>query len=316
MGPGVSLPCTVQTACKKIIVVVPERLYRDAIEHLLRTDDRIIVGGYESLQEIDVFAADFVTPDLLVVGLDAAPASTGVFDQIGRLRAHMPAAKWILLTRQAGPELVRNAVDAGVDDLLLQNAPFEVLQSLTELVMRGHSLILASMSQMLVSDRSEPLSPAADMPAATDPADHWIDRRFSYECRSNPLPEEPQRELSQVELAARVTIPPGNGREIRLSNRENEILRLLVEGQSNKCIARRLQIAEATVKVHVKALLRKMHVKNRTQAAISALNIANASASAGSMICLPYPPNVQFMQPERILEEVELLDNVTELAAD
>jgi two-component system nitrate/nitrite response regulator NarL len=53
-----------------------------------------------------------------------------------------------------------------------------------------------------------------------------------------------------------------------LSDREIATLRGLVDGASNKMIARTLGIAEATVKVHVKAILRKLNVANRTQAAI------------------------------------------------
>jgi DNA-binding NarL/FixJ family response regulator len=57
----------------------------------------------------------------------------------------------------------------------------------------------------------------------------------------------------------------------RLSNREQTILKQLTQGASNKQIARELNIAEATVKVHVKSLLRKIHVSNRTQAAMWAI---------------------------------------------
>ncbi|WP_205479971.1 LuxR C-terminal-related transcriptional regulator [Sphingomonas arenae] len=53
-----------------------------------------------------------------------------------------------------------------------------------------------------------------------------------------------------------------------LSCREVEILRCLIMGLPNKVISRRLSISEATVKVHVKAVLRKLQVMNRTQAAI------------------------------------------------
>lgn len=53
-----------------------------------------------------------------------------------------------------------------------------------------------------------------------------------------------------------------------LSPREKAILSCLIEGSSNKSIARKIDIAEATVKVHVKAILRKIRVQNRTQAAI------------------------------------------------
>jgi DNA-binding NarL/FixJ family response regulator len=57
-----------------------------------------------------------------------------------------------------------------------------------------------------------------------------------------------------------------------LSPREKSILHCLIEGDSNKCIARKIDIAEATVKVHVNAILRKIRVQNRTQAAIWGMN--------------------------------------------
>ena len=57
-----------------------------------------------------------------------------------------------------------------------------------------------------------------------------------------------------------------------LSEREVQILQCLVQGDSNKMIANRLGITEATVKVHMKSLLRKINATNRTQAAIWALN--------------------------------------------
>jgi two-component system nitrate/nitrite response regulator NarL len=53
-----------------------------------------------------------------------------------------------------------------------------------------------------------------------------------------------------------------------LSLREVEVLNSLCEGNANKVIARRLGITESTVKVHVKAILRKIQVKNRTEAAL------------------------------------------------
>ena len=57
-----------------------------------------------------------------------------------------------------------------------------------------------------------------------------------------------------------------------LSPREREILRCISEGASNKCIARKIDMTEATVKSHVKAILRKISVENRTQAAIWGIN--------------------------------------------
>ncbi len=57
-----------------------------------------------------------------------------------------------------------------------------------------------------------------------------------------------------------------------LTDREREILRHLRGGESNKVIARELNIAEATVKVHVKHLLKKLGLKTRVEAAVWAVN--------------------------------------------
>ncbi|MGI9425806.1 MAG: LuxR C-terminal-related transcriptional regulator [Hyphomicrobiaceae bacterium] len=67
--------------------------------------------------------------------------------------------------------------------------------------------------------------------------------------------------------ARQSTLPPG-----LLSDRELLVLRCLSSAMSNKLIARECNICEATVKVHVKAILRKIKGKNRTEAAIWALD--------------------------------------------
>jgi two-component system nitrate/nitrite response regulator NarL len=64
-----------------------------------------------------------------------------------------------------------------------------------------------------------------------------------------------------------------------LSQREVQILRCLLSGDSNKMIANQLNITEATVKVHLKSLLRKVGCSNRTQAAIWGMN--NGIGSVG-----------------------------------
>ena len=56
----------------------------------------------------------------------------------------------------------------------------------------------------------------------------------------------------------------------KLSPRENEVLSGLCKGQSNKEIARDLDLQEVTIKLHVRTLCRKLDAKNRTQAAMIA----------------------------------------------
>lgn len=65
-----------------------------------------------------------------------------------------------------------------------------------------------------------------------------------------------------------------------LSLREIEVLMFLREGKSNKEIARVLDISDATVKVHVKAILRKLQMKNRTEAALWATGAGVLAMSA------------------------------------
>jgi DNA-binding NarL/FixJ family response regulator len=58
-----------------------------------------------------------------------------------------------------------------------------------------------------------------------------------------------------------------------LTPREVELLELMVKGQSNKEIAQALSLSENTVKYHVKHILHKLGVQNRTEAAVQALKI-------------------------------------------
>ncbi|HJE30248.1 MAG TPA: LuxR C-terminal-related transcriptional regulator, partial [Pseudomonas nitrititolerans] len=53
-----------------------------------------------------------------------------------------------------------------------------------------------------------------------------------------------------------------------LTKRERDVLRLIAKGQTNKMIARKLDISEGTVKVHVKNLLHKLGLRSRVEAAV------------------------------------------------
>lgn len=86
-----------------------------------------------------------------------------------------------------------------------------------------------------------------------------------------------------------------------LTTREVDILRCLAEGEANKVISRRLSIADATVKVHIKAILRKLRVRNRTQAAIWAVGRGLAGEAP------PQPISLALEQlPQKLLGEPPL----------
>jgi DNA-binding CsgD family transcriptional regulator len=106
-----------------------------------------------------------------------------------------------------------------------------------------------------------------------------------------PPPGSTEHKAIPITFAMQRTWPTGNGSSAshlngyncntqrvpalrhrpRLSEREAQILDGLVKGYANKMIARSCDITEATVKVHMKSILRKIQVANRTQAAVWAL---------------------------------------------
>jgi DNA-binding NarL/FixJ family response regulator len=59
-------------------------------------------------------------------------------------------------------------------------------------------------------------------------------------------------------------------RQLGLTDRQKDVLRLIMRGLPNKLIGRQLQLAEGTVKVHVSAVLRALGARNRTQAVLAA----------------------------------------------
>jgi DNA-binding NarL/FixJ family response regulator len=58
-----------------------------------------------------------------------------------------------------------------------------------------------------------------------------------------------------------------------MSPRQRDVLRLLVEGRTNKQICRELGLSESTVKTHLEAIFRKLGVVSRTQAVLAAARL-------------------------------------------
>jgi DNA-binding NarL/FixJ family response regulator len=80
--------------------------------------------------------------------------------------------------------------------------------------------------------------------------------------------------LKEPVAATPAEVTPMNGGIAELTERQVDVLRLLCQGLSNKEIGRALHVAERTVKAHVTAIFRSLHVVNRSQA-IAAAQQAN-----------------------------------------
>jgi len=83
-------------------------------------------------------------------------------------------------------------------------------------------------------------------------------------------PQMTAKLMQSVRTAPAAAAAPALERE-RLSPREREILVCLARGASNKEIARSLELAESTVKIHVQNILRKLNLVSRVQAAVYAV---------------------------------------------
>ncbi|MFC4171388.1 LuxR C-terminal-related transcriptional regulator [Microvirga sp. GCM10011540] len=165
------------------------------------------------------------------------------FEAVLLAKQSFPEARVVALTDQADPSLVRLGLEAGVDGVCLNGADREILIKSLELVMLGETVLPSETMRTLLGRMAKGL--------VLEPQD-----------------------------GTRAEAKPLDLRTHKLSAREAEVLKCLMGGDPNKIIARKLDVAEATVKVHVKAVLRKIGAANRTQAAMWATEHLSPSSRA------------------------------------
>jgi two-component system, NarL family, nitrate/nitrite response regulator NarL len=204
-------------------------VFREGLGRILGTVGFDIVASASSLA--GVLAAQLTRDSPVLVVLDVGNDQAATIREIELIRGRFPASRIALLgdQHQLDEAHVVGAFRAGIH-AYFESPNCETFIKSLELVMSGETIIPARLVSFLLRrhDHNEEFPHADERPAQGD----------GSKCRQ------------------------------RLSEREICILRCLIAGQSNKMIARNKAIAEATVKVHVKAILRKIHVRNRTQAAI------------------------------------------------
>jgi DNA-binding NarL/FixJ family response regulator len=223
------------------VIVDKSALFRAGLAHCLAGGRFRIAAGVSTLCELPDHALQ-IGQCLVLVGLNGEDNSA-TLSQIASLKARRECLHTIILTEQFRPEDLLAAIEAGAEGYLIKNeiTPEALVQSL-ELVLLGGVVI----PQLFSRTRKGWMPLLDDVPVVAETA---------------PESAGPQLANDAVRSADRAT----------LSNREQTILQQLTRGASNKQIGRELNIAEATVKVHVKSLLRKIRVNNRTQAAIWAI---------------------------------------------
>ena len=223
----------------QLLLVDDHTLFRRGLKALLSQDERFEVAGEAGDVGEALRCLAQQRPDVILLD-NHLPGVRGV-DAIPALKEAAPAARVLMLTVSENENDLAAALQAGADGYLLKTVESDQLADTIVKVVEGESVISPEMLTKLVSVfRSRPATAPVGAPA------------------SAPAPLEPPREAApSADL---------------LSPREREILLLIARGDSNKLIARELDIVETTVKIHVQHILRKLGLSSRVQAAVYATN--------------------------------------------
>lgn len=217
------------------ILIGKSVLIREGIVRILRAKNFRILASVSCLDELTNAAR---SQQLLFLIVHTSDDFDLAIEQIELVRDQYPSGRIAVVADHYRPVEPDQAFQAGAAGYLVSAMSCDAFVKSIELVMMGETVF----------------PPAFLSSSSAIKSDHRN--------RAAPLVESERDTI----VATEDTAAP------QLSPRELVILRCLIEGSSNKGIARKIDIAEATVKVHVKAILRKIRVQNRTQAAIWGMN--------------------------------------------
>ena len=217
----------------QLLVVDDHPLFRRGLIALLSQDDRFeIVGEAGDVGEaLRVLAK--TQPDLLLLD-NHLPGVKGV-DAIASLKSDRPNLRILMLTVSEDEEDLSKALQSGADGYLLKTSESDQLCDALVKVHEGHSVISPSMLNKLVSTMRHPANPTVDAVGV----------------------------MSLSKVAAIQALD-------KLSPREKDIFLLIAKSLSNKQIARDLDIAETTVKIHIQHIFKKLDLTSRVQIAVFA----------------------------------------------
>lgn len=219
----------------KLLVVDDHALIREALRVVLKElrNDATILEATDSREAMQRIAEH---PDLELVLLDLRLPDRDGFDVLADLRERYPAMAVVVLSAQHDRASVARALDLGAAGFIPKSAPREVMLGAFNLIFSGGVYIPPE-----ILGRNDPLPMhSATTPAQAVPA----------------MPAMPGRRALAADLG--------------LTERQMDVLALMMQGKSNKAICRALDLAEPTVKNHVTAVLKALKVSNRTEAVIAA----------------------------------------------
>lgn len=210
-------------------IICSNRLIGAGIWHILQGTNFLTTDVLVKLAD-ETVASPLSDTDLFIVQ-ESGPVEA-ILAIICHLRGTYSEARIAIMADSYDLRFVQLCLDAGATGFCQMGSSREVLIKSLDLIVLGEPVLPKDLMTVLLTK----VETSAALPSQAHPAE------------GKAVPEFPRAD--------------------KLSPREAEILRHLMEGAANKVIARKLDVAEATIKVHIKAILRKVGVANRTQAAM------------------------------------------------
>jgi len=237
----------------RLMVVDDHNLFRRGLIALLSRDPRVqVVAEARDAGEALKLGAQH-QPDVILLD-NHLPGVHGV-EALPQLCATVPRARIVMLTVSEDANDLAQALARGAAGYLLKTVEGDELVEAVLRAHRGESVLSPQMTGKLMAAYREVVSHPSPSPEPV-PAALSVDALGQGSAQGASTLDRPKDEA----------FAPVS----RLSPRENDILREIARGASNKEIARTLQIAETTVKIHVQHVLRKLDVSSRVHAAVIA----------------------------------------------
>ncbi len=225
------------TAPVTLLVVDDHTLFRRGLIALLGQDAGLSVVGEAGDAAEALRLAPALQPDVILLD-NHLPGVMGV-DAIRGLREVSPRSRVLMLTVSEDSQDLATALRNGAQGYLLKTIDGDLLAQAIRRAALGEPVVSPElMGKLVAAFQSQGAPIAASAPPSADIAD--------------------------------VPGGPAGDSGTPLSPREEEVLREIARGMSNKEIARTLDIAETTVKIHVQHILRKLGLTSRVQAAVYA----------------------------------------------
>jgi DNA-binding NarL/FixJ family response regulator len=237
----------------KIFIVDDHEIVRTGLKLLLtQWPDLKVIGeasnGQEVLNLAEVKDADIVLMDV------AMPIMDGIEATHRLLTKHK--TKVIMLTSKGDESTILAALSSGASGYCLKDVSPHRLYSGIQCVLKGDLWLDSEIASVIIRSFPKTANRMPETAAVTTP--------------------QPPLENLDLPKPKAITPAPGKG-NLRLqsaeflSSRELEVLALIVDGLSNQAIADKLVISIDTVKTHIRHIMEKMSVSDRTQAAIKAI---------------------------------------------